>query len=107
MHKHDYNKKAQISSGHGSIRYIIVLQKACTEEELFQGNEGCSPGLAIRPATLLLCGKSCCTGGIQEAVIPNMLFRKKAHTYQTAEVAKQTVQTTAHKHKNNKKTQRS
>lgn len=32
MHKHDYNKKAQMSSGHGRIRSNIILQRPHTEE---------------------------------------------------------------------------
>lgn len=90
MHKHDYNKKAQMSSGHGSIRFNIILQRPHTEESLLR-DEGCSSGsLPI----LLLHRKDCSTGAISEAATPvsNTLLFKRAHTYQIPGVAKQTVQ---------------
>jgi len=95
MHKPDYIKKAQISSGHGSPSSAVTPRRARTEEALSHGKEGCFPAAAIRPATPLRSGRNCCRGGLSKLAQTCSLFRR-AHTYPTAEAAKQTAHTAAH-----------
>lgn len=77
MHKHDYNKKAQMSSGHGSIRSNITVQKPHSEESLLR-DEGCSSGVTAHP------------GPSQEALQHRRNFRSCYSSFKHAPLLKST-----------------
>lgn len=77
-------------------RYLLDTAASDTSSYSRKHQRGSFRGTRAAPQS---CGKSCCTGGIQEAVTPvsSMLFFKIPHASQPAEAAEQTVQTTTHR----------